>query len=60
MVGPDRSPALAPVPGVHDHRRMDEEGQQPEPSNSSFRSRPRRIPGNSLLPAWVERSRPGP
>ncbi len=32
MVGPDRSPALAPVPGVHDHRRMDEEGQQPEPS----------------------------
>ena len=31
MVGPDRCPALAPVPGVHDHRRMDEEGQQPEP-----------------------------
>ena len=32
MVGPDRSPALAPVPGRHDHRRMDEEEQQPEPS----------------------------
>jgi hypothetical protein len=32
MVGRDRSPALAPVPGVHDHRRMDEEGQPPEPA----------------------------
>ena len=32
MVGRDRPPALAPVPGVHDHRGMDEEGQQPEPS----------------------------
>jgi hypothetical protein len=32
MVGRDRPPALAPVPGVHDHRRMDEEGQRPEPS----------------------------
>ena len=32
MVGPDRPRALAPVNGVHDHRRMDEEGQQPEPS----------------------------
>jgi hypothetical protein len=32
MVGRDRSPSLAPAPGVHDHRRMDEEGQPPEPS----------------------------
>jgi uncharacterized membrane protein YidH (DUF202 family) len=32
MVGRDSPPALAPVPGVHDHRRMDEEGEQPEPS----------------------------
>ena len=32
MVGRDRPPALAPVRGVHDHRRMDEEGQPPEPS----------------------------
>jgi uncharacterized membrane protein YidH (DUF202 family) len=32
MVGRDRPPALAPVPGVHDHRRMDEEGQPPGPS----------------------------
>lgn len=31
MVGRDHPPALAPVPGVHDHRRMDEEGQPPEP-----------------------------
>ena len=31
MVGRDRPRALAPVRGVHDHRRMDEEGQQPEP-----------------------------
>ena len=32
MVGRDRPRALAPVRGVHDHRRMDEEGQQPEAS----------------------------
>ena len=32
MVGRHRPRALAPVRGVHDHRRMDEEGQQPEPS----------------------------
>jgi hypothetical protein len=32
MVGRDRPRALAPVRGVHDHRRMDEEGQQPEPA----------------------------
>ena len=32
MVGRPRPRALAPVRGVHDHRRMDEEGQQPEPS----------------------------
>lgn len=32
MVGRDRPPSLAPVHGVHDHPRMDEEGQQPEPS----------------------------
>jgi len=32
MVGRDRPRALAPVCGVHDHRRMDEEGQQPEPA----------------------------
>jgi len=32
MVGRDRPPALAPAPGVHDHRRMDEEGQPPEPA----------------------------
>ena len=32
MVGRDRPRALAPVRGVHDHRRMDEEGQQPETS----------------------------
>jgi uncharacterized membrane protein YidH (DUF202 family) len=31
MVGRDRPLALAPAPGVHDHRRMHEEGQQPEP-----------------------------
>ena len=32
MVGRDRPRALAPVRGVHHHRRMDEEGQQPEAS----------------------------
>jgi hypothetical protein len=32
MVGRDRPRALAPVRGVHDHRRMDEEGQPPEPA----------------------------
>lgn len=32
MVGRHRPRALAPVRGVHDHRRMDEKGQQPEPS----------------------------
>ena len=32
MVGRHRPRALAPVRGVHDHPRMDEEGQQPEPS----------------------------
>ena len=32
MVGRHRPRALAPFRGVHDHRRMDEEGQQPEPS----------------------------
>ena len=32
MVGRDRPRALAPVRGVHDHRPMDEEGPQPEPS----------------------------
>jgi hypothetical protein len=31
MVGRHRPPALAPVGGVHDHRRMDEEGQPAEP-----------------------------
>jgi hypothetical protein len=31
MVGRARPRALAPVRGVHDHRRMDEEGQRPEP-----------------------------
>jgi len=31
MVGRDRPRALAPVGGVHDHRRMDEEGQPAEP-----------------------------
>ena len=32
MVGRDRPRALAPVIGVHDHRRMDEEGQPPDPA----------------------------
>jgi hypothetical protein len=32
MVGRDRPRALAPVNGVHDHRRMDEEGQPPDPA----------------------------
>ena len=32
MVGRGRPRALAPVRSVHDHRRMDEEGQQPEAS----------------------------
>jgi hypothetical protein len=32
MVGRDRPGALAPVPGVQDHPRMDEEGKQPDPA----------------------------
>ena len=32
MVGRDRRRALAPVLGVQDHPRMDEEGQQPDPA----------------------------
>ena len=32
MVGRDRRAALAPILGVHDHPRMDEDGQQPHPA----------------------------
>ena len=32
MVGRDRRGALAPILGVHDHPRMDEEGQRPQPA----------------------------
>ena len=32
MVGGDRPRTLAPIPDVHDHRRMDDEGQPPEPA----------------------------
>jgi hypothetical protein len=49
MVGPDRSPALAPVLGVHDHRRMDEEGQQPEPEQQ-LPQPPPRDPGQQPPP----------
>ena len=35
MVGRDRPRALAPILGVHDHRRVDDEGRQPDPTQQS-------------------------
>jgi uncharacterized membrane protein YidH (DUF202 family) len=40
MVGRDRPPALAPVPGVQDHPRMDEEGQPPDPGQEPGPAQP--------------------
>jgi hypothetical protein len=34
MVGPGRPRTLAPLPRVHDHPRMDDEGQEPDPGQA--------------------------